>query len=129
MRLSVTEVPIRRIYIHINIPNIHDTEDHFLSKCSTAPQATVEQKLPLPRLEPTPATLSALTSSHLHQHLVVSLIISDQFNSRVHVDLINFESEPDGEFKYIMTYQDHLTKFVFKIIDADACCPGSFSSY
>ena len=61
--------------------NIHDT-DNLLSKCSTAPQATVEQKLPLSRLEPAPATLSVLSSSHLHQHLVVSPIISDQFNPR-----------------------------------------------
>ena len=47
------------------------------------------------------------------KHLVVSPIISDEFNSRAQVDLINFESEPDGDCRYIMTYQDHLTKFVF----------------
>ncbi|GFO32290.1 integrase core domain protein [Plakobranchus ocellatus] len=29
------------------------------------------------------------------------------------VDLIDFQSHPDGEYKFIMAYQDHLTKFVF----------------
>ena len=47
------------------------------------------------------------------RHLVVSPIVSDGFNSRAQADLINFESEPDGEYKYVLTYQDHLTKFVF----------------
>ena len=28
------------------------------------------------------------------------------------MDLIDFQSLPDGEFKWIMVYQDHLTKFV-----------------
>ena len=46
------------------------------------------------------------------KHLVVAPILSEAFNSRAQVDLINFESEPDGDYKYILTYQDHLTKFV-----------------
>ncbi len=29
------------------------------------------------------------------------------------VDLIDMQSEPNGEFKHILNYQDHLTKFVF----------------
>ncbi|KRX89330.1 KRAB-A domain-containing protein 2, partial [Trichinella patagoniensis] len=27
------------------------------------------------------------------------------------VDLINFQTMPDGDFKYIMTYLNHFTKF------------------
>ncbi|GBM66482.1 hypothetical protein AVEN_129268-1 [Araneus ventricosus] len=28
------------------------------------------------------------------------------------VDLIDLQSQPDGEYKFIIVYQDHLTKFV-----------------
>jgi Integrase zinc binding domain len=44
--------------------------------------------------------------------IVVKPIISSDFNSRCQVDLIDFQSHPDGKFKFIMVYQDHLTKFV-----------------
>ncbi|XP_022194657.2 KRAB-A domain-containing protein 2-like [Nilaparvata lugens] len=44
--------------------------------------------------------------------LVVKPIISSEFNSRCQVDLIDFQSQPDRDFKFIMVYQDHLTKFV-----------------
>ena len=33
-------------------------------------------------------------------------------NSRAQVDLIDMQSQPDGDLKWILTYQDHLTKFV-----------------
>ncbi|XP_045446899.1 uncharacterized protein LOC123655106 [Melitaea cinxia] len=33
-------------------------------------------------------------------------------NIRCQVDLIDFQTQPDGNFKFIMVYQDHLTKFV-----------------
>ena len=33
-------------------------------------------------------------------------------NSRAHVDLIDTQSQPDENFKRILEYQDHLTKFV-----------------
>ena len=44
--------------------------------------------------------------------LVVQPIISKEFNHRCQVDLIDMQTSPDGEFKYIMNYQDHHTKFV-----------------
>ena len=44
--------------------------------------------------------------------VVVKPIVSDDFNARAQVDLICFESERDDNFKYILNYQDHLTKFV-----------------
>ncbi|KFD62379.1 LOW QUALITY PROTEIN: hypothetical protein M514_25502 [Trichuris suis] len=43
--------------------------------------------------------------------LVLPMVFSD-FSSRCQVDLIDFQSHPDGEYKFIMAYQDHLTKFV-----------------
>lgn len=33
-------------------------------------------------------------------------------NSRCQVDLIDMQSQPDNDFKFILVYQDHLTKFV-----------------
>ena len=44
--------------------------------------------------------------------IVVKPIISSEFNSRCQVDLIDFQSHPDGDKKFILVYQDHLTKFV-----------------
>ncbi|XP_050499952.1 KRAB-A domain-containing protein 2-like [Diabrotica virgifera virgifera] len=42
------------------------------------------------------------------------------------VDLIDFQSQPDGEYKFILVYQDHLTKFVvlraLKSKTADEVC-------
>ena len=40
-------------------------------------------------------------------------IISKSFNCRGQVDLIDMQSQPDGDFKWIMHYQDHLTKFSY----------------
>lgn len=33
-------------------------------------------------------------------------------NSRCQVDLIDLQTQPDNEFKFISNYQDHLTKLV-----------------
>ena len=38
-------------------------------------------------------------------------IVSKDFNSRGQVDLIDMQSMKQGEFRWIMVYQDHLTKF------------------
>lgn len=43
--------------------------------------------------------------------LVVKPIIPKDFNSRGQVDLVDLQSIPDGEFKWLMDYQDHATKF------------------
>jgi len=42
--------------------------------------------------------------------LVVRPILSDYMNSRCQVDLIDMQSEPDGYYRFITNYQDHLTK-------------------
>ncbi|KAI1705864.1 KRAB-A domain-containing protein 2 [Ditylenchus destructor] len=39
-------------------------------------------------------------------------ILSNNFNDRCQVDLIDLQARPDGEYKFLMVYQDHLTKFV-----------------
>ncbi|XP_067120492.1 KRAB-A domain-containing protein 2-like, partial [Centruroides vittatus] len=43
--------------------------------------------------------------------LAVRPILSDSMNSRNQVDLIDMQSEPDEDYRFIMNYQDHLTKF------------------
>ena len=44
--------------------------------------------------------------------LVIKTKIFSEMNSRVQVDLIDMRSQPDGELKWILVYQGHLTKFV-----------------
>lgn len=39
-------------------------------------------------------------------------IISRELNSRCQVDLVDMQTCKDGEFKFILNYQDHLTKFI-----------------
>ncbi|KRZ82954.1 KRAB-A domain-containing protein 2 [Trichinella sp. T8] len=47
----------------------------------------------------------------LPKSLVVKPLVSTNLMSRAQVDLINFQTMPDGDFKYIMTYLNHFTKF------------------
>ncbi|KFM71468.1 KRAB-A domain-containing protein 2, partial [Stegodyphus mimosarum] len=44
--------------------------------------------------------------------LVSKPLIFKEFNSRCQVALIDMQSNPDGEFKFILNSQDHLTKFI-----------------
>ncbi|XP_070208806.1 KRAB-A domain-containing protein 2-like [Littorina saxatilis] len=44
--------------------------------------------------------------------VVVRPILTEEFNSRSQVDLVDYQSMEDGGYKWIMVYQDHLTKFV-----------------
>lgn len=44
--------------------------------------------------------------------IVVKPLVSSELNSRCQVDLIDLQSHSDGDYKFIMVYQDHLTKFV-----------------
>lgn len=43
---------------------------------------------------------------------VVKPIVEKTFNDRCQVDLIDMQSCPDGDWRFIFVYQDHLTKFV-----------------
>jgi hypothetical protein len=47
-----------------------------------------------------------MKKKHISKGVVVKL-----FNSRGQVDLMDVQSNPDGKYKFIMVYQDHLTKF------------------
>lgn len=43
--------------------------------------------------------------------LVIKPVVFSEMNSRC-VDLIDMQSQEGGEFRFIMVYQDHFTKFV-----------------
>lgn len=45
--------------------------------------------------------------------LVVKPIISEQFQARGQIDLMDFQLDNDGPWKWVFHYQDHLTKFCF----------------
>ena len=49
--------------------------------------------------------------SQQHRNIVVRPITTKDFNLRGQVDLIDFQSTPCGEYKWLMNYQDHATKF------------------
>jgi hypothetical protein len=48
----------------------------------------------------------------LKKGLVVNPIQHNEMNSRCQVDLIDMQSNPDRDMKFILVYQDHVTKFV-----------------
>lgn len=43
----------------------------------------------------------------------VKPILQKELNSRCQVDLIDLQSQPDKNYRFIMVYQGHLTKFVW----------------
>lgn len=43
--------------------------------------------------------------------LVIKSIIWSEMNSRCQIDLISMLAQPGGEYKLILVYQDHLTKY------------------
>ena len=43
---------------------------------------------------------------------VVKPILTEELNGRWQVNLIDYQSRPDGEYKFVLVYQDHFTKYV-----------------
>lgn len=50
--------------------------------------------------------------AHPRKGLVVKPMVFEEFNSRAQVDLIDMQANNDRQYKFIMNYQDHLTKFL-----------------
>ncbi|KAL4090899.1 hypothetical protein QTP88_025657 [Uroleucon formosanum] len=48
----------------------------------------------------------------VNRKLVIKPIVSKDFNGRGQIDLVDFQSLPDGKYKWILNYQDHHTKFI-----------------
>ena len=47
----------------------------------------------------------------VHKGLVVKPVRSETIFSRSQIDLVNLQTLPDGEYKYILPYVNHFTKF------------------
>ncbi|KAL0860130.1 hypothetical protein ABMA27_010437 [Loxostege sticticalis] len=45
--------------------------------------------------------------------IVVKPMVSDDFNRGGQIDLVDFQTSPDQEYKWLLQYQDHLTKLCF----------------
>lgn len=54
-----------------------------------------------------------LKKNQKHAGIIVKPIKSKDFNVREQMDLTDFQSCPDGEFKWLLNYQDHSTKFLY----------------
>lgn len=54
-----------------------------------------------------------MKKTHKNAGLVVKPIISKDINIRGQVDLIDFQSCADGNYKWLLFYQDHATKFIY----------------
>ncbi|XP_043478772.1 SCAN domain-containing protein 3-like [Leptopilina heterotoma] len=50
--------------------------------------------------------------NHPKKGLVVKPLLFKEINVRAQVDLIDMQTCKDGDFKFILNYQDHLTKFI-----------------
>jgi len=48
----------------------------------------------------------------LKKSIVIKPILHSEMNSRCQIDLIDLQINPDGNYKFILVYQDHFTKFV-----------------
>lgn len=52
-----------------------------------------------------------LKKNKVKKGIVTKPIISSNFNSRCQMDLIDLQSKPDEDYKFILNYQDHFTKY------------------
>lgn len=81
-------------------------EKEITKKYCNVPRSIIEEYLKL-------CAMCQLKKKSKQKGLVVKPMISTGFNKRGQIDLIDMQTEPDGPYKFIMNYQDHLTKFVF----------------
>ena len=44
--------------------------------------------------------------------IITNPILENEFNCRCQVDLIDVQTRPDNDFKFILNYQDHFTKYL-----------------
>ena len=57
-------------------------------------------------------THQARLNKQTQKSLVTNPILSENFSNRGQVDLIDMRANPDGEYKWILNYQEHFTKWV-----------------
>ena len=76
------------------------------SKYSNIPRSTVEMFIGMCPV----CALDKIRPSRKAPH---QPILSKTYNDRGQIDLIDMQSTPDGPFRWILHYQDHLTKFTY----------------
>ncbi|XP_076056310.1 KRAB-A domain-containing protein 2-like [Oratosquilla oratoria] len=60
---------------------------------------------------------------------VVRPILTKNFGSRSQVDPVDMQSMKQGNYNWIMVYQDHLTKFCVLASHIKTCCGGCLSAF
>ena len=96
---------IQSAHVKVGHGGIHKTTKEVISNYANVTRDAIS--VFLSNYEPCIAKKSRQESTKT----VVRPITSSDFNSRAQVDLIDMQSQPDGDFKWILHYQDHLTKF------------------
>lgn len=77
---------------------------------STLPPGTMGILNLPPVLRKRSTCLSCNNKKTVNRKLVIIPIISEDFYERGH--FVDFQSNPDGKFRWILNYQDHSTKFL-----------------
>lgn len=78
---------------------------HYIKKKWKIPRSAVE-------LFPAMCETCAHKRPDMAKRVVVRPIVPERFNSKGKVNLIDFQSCPDNAYKWLMSYQDHATKFL-----------------
>ena len=108
LKVVASEDLFDQIYGHGNKQDLQDG-----NRCTTNPRTRILHQYGIVRLflEHSP-NHQARISRNNQKSLVTNPILSSSFASRGQVDLIDMRTVPDGEFKWILNYQDHFTKWV-----------------
>lgn len=53
-----------------------------------------------------------LKSTNRKKGLVMKPMVHSRFNSREQLDLVDMQSQTDGDYRFIFTYQDHLINLI-----------------
>lgn len=75
--------------------------------------ANVNRNLVAEYIKQCETCVEKLRKKEVSKGVVVKPIISKDFNDRGQIDLVDFQTLPDNNFKYVLHYQDHLSKYHF----------------
>lgn len=109
VRYFVTKEECYGILKKIHEDTGHGRRDRMLKELSVSKYANISRAVVMEFLKL--CMPCEQKSKNPKKGIVVKPIISNTFNERGQVDLIDFQSTPDGEYKFVLNYQDHMTKF------------------
>lgn len=75
------------------------------------PELAIYENIPRTVLELFLNLCTSCLAKKKKKGIVTKPLLFNHFWMRCQVDLIDFQTTPDGEYKFIMNFQDHLTKF------------------